>query len=463
MTEQISRSKWFVLGATLGLIALLLWTALSFARFREVVRDLATFEQASSEVRRLDEVLTMSAMMGAATGDLKWQERYDRHVPALDQAIEQAMSIGGANAKAAIAEVATSNQALIAMELEAFRLARSGQASAGLSILQSPRYTAQKLTYARGVHRALSAGRAHAHATERAAFMSLLLVSGVAIIASGAALYFWWRGRLEREAHSARLMLIAKDQQLGEVERANTAKSRFLATMSHELRTPLNAMIGYAELLEEDLGAGGDTQGAQYAERIRRAALNLLELINDVLDFSKIEAGRLGLHLAPCSVNAIVNDVVDLTRHLAAAHSNTVSVSLPDFPDLELDGGRVRQCLLNLVSNALKFTKMGEVHLAVSMTEADGDAFLQFQVADTGVGIAEDQLAALFEPFTQVDNSYTRSQQGTGLGLAITRRLARLMGGDVTVESVLGQGSRFTLRVAVAAGMHSTAPLSLVA
>ncbi len=229
-------------------------------------------------------------------------------------------------------------------------------------------------------------------------------------------------------------------------EEASTAKSQFLANMSHELRTPLNAVIGYAEILEEDLDADGKTEGAADANRIRKAARHLLGLINEVLDLSKIEAGRMELAIGRCDIAQIVADAVEQTRPAAEANGNTIVVTLPDdlAPALA-DGGKLGQCMLNFLSNAAKFTNNGRIDVRVAID----DDTLVFAVEDTGVGIGPDDVKRLFQPFTQVDESFTRRAGGTGLGLVITQRLAELMGGGVTLTSEAGQGSVFTLRVPI--------------
>jgi signal transduction histidine kinase/CheY-like chemotaxis protein len=234
-------------------------------------------------------------------------------------------------------------------------------------------------------------------------------------------------------------------------EEANVAKSQFLAMMSHELRTPLNAVTGYAEILEEDLRADGKKDAAGDAGRIRRAARDLLALINEVLDLSKIEAGRMEVSVERTNMADIVADVVETTAHIAEANGDVVKVEIDtSVGDLMVDGPKVRQCLLNLVSNACKFTNDGVIEIQVRVEDVDGGAILHAVVSDTGVGISPDQAGKLFRPFVQADSSLTRSKGGTGLGLVITRRLAQLMGGEVTMQSALGQGSRFVLTIAAA-------------
>ncbi len=268
-----------------------------------------------------------------------------------------------------------------------------------------------------------------------------------------------WQSRRDRNSI---VRHIGKIQ--SKVEAANNAslaKSQFLATMSHELRTPLNAIIGYAEILEEDLAADSLAVHAQDAGRIRRSARDLLLLINEILDFSKIEAGRMDVHLAPTDISAIVADVVETTAHLATAHRNKVIVELDgEMGEVVTDGQRLRQCLLNLVSNACKFTDDGEVRIRVGFETDHGHQHLVVEVRDTGCGLSEEDARRVFKPFVQADGTLTRSKGGTGLGLVITKRLAELLGGDVSFVSAPNQGSTFTLRIR--AHKVETAPAALI-
>jgi signal transduction histidine kinase len=232
-------------------------------------------------------------------------------------------------------------------------------------------------------------------------------------------------------------------------ETANVAKSQFLANMSHELRTPLNAVIGYAEILEEDLEADGLAQSTQDARKIRSAAKHLLALINEILDLSKIEAGKMELSLVPTCLDSLVDDVHAMTATLAAEKGNELVLDISELGDADTDDTKVRQCLFNLLSNACKFTQNGTVRLE---GRRNGD-MLSFLIQDTGIGMTPEQLTKLFQPFVQADSSTTRKFGGTGLGLTITRELARLMGGDVTVTSIPGVGSTFVLTMKVGAQM----------
>jgi len=227
-------------------------------------------------------------------------------------------------------------------------------------------------------------------------------------------------------------------------EAANRAKSQFLANMSHELRTPLSAVIGYSEMLEEEMEDGGDAGLLGDVRKIQSNARHLLSLINDVLDLSKIEADRMTTYAEDIQVQALAEDVAGTVGNLVVQKGNTLAMDLaPGLGVMHSDQTKLRQCLFNLVSNAAKFTENGRITVRV---RRDGD-WVEFSVADSGIGMTPEQLAGLFERFAQADVSTTRRFGGTGLGLAITRAFCRLLGGDVRVESTYGAGSTFTMRL----------------
>jgi GAF domain-containing protein/CheY-like chemotaxis protein/anti-sigma regulatory factor (Ser/Thr protein kinase) len=235
-----------------------------------------------------------------------------------------------------------------------------------------------------------------------------------------------------------------------QLELADRHKSEFLANMSHELRTPLNAIIGYSEMLQEDAVDLGAEQLTEDLKKINAAGKHLLELINAVLDLSKIEAGRMELYLESFDVAGLVRDIVAVIQPLAAKNANRLEVQCPEAAGtMRADLTKVRQALFNLLSNACKFTDRGTVSLAVAREVVDGQDSMMFRVSDTGIGMSPEQLTRLFEAFSQADAATTRRYGGTGLGLALSRRLCRMMGGDVTVESVAGRGSTFTIRLPV--------------
>lgn len=228
-------------------------------------------------------------------------------------------------------------------------------------------------------------------------------------------------------------------------EQANTAKSRFLATMSHELRTPLNAIIGYAELIEEDAERGPI---AEDAGKVRSSARQLLSVIDVILDLSKLESGAIALEREHVDADAVLEHLRETAPALAAANANTLSIeAAAPLGWAEIDLRRLHQCLMHLVSNAAKFTRNGAIRVSAARDIAEGRVRLSFIVADTGIGIGPEQQARIFEPFEQADGDSDRRYEGAGLGLTLVRRLAQLMGGDVSVESAPGRGSAFTLWV----------------
>ncbi len=227
-------------------------------------------------------------------------------------------------------------------------------------------------------------------------------------------------------------------------EAANRAKSQFLANMSHELRTPLSAVIGYAEMIEEDVGERGDQALLGDVGKIKFNARHLLSLINDVLDLSKIEADRMTTFAETFEVSALLRDVASTAEALVRQKDNTLVLDAAgDLGAMHTDQVKLRQCLFNLVSNAAKFSQSGQITLRAERE----DKVMVFSVADDGIGMSQEQLDRLFERFTQADASTTRKFGGTGLGLAITRAFCRLLGGDITVSSTLGAGSTFTIRL----------------
>jgi signal transduction histidine kinase len=234
-----------------------------------------------------------------------------------------------------------------------------------------------------------------------------------------------------------------KSRQLAE---ASQHKSQFLANMSHELRTPLNAIIGVSEMLREDAEAA--KQDVEPLDRVLGAGRHLLALINDILDLSKIEAGRMELQLEDFVLAPLIDGAVKTIEPLATKNENRVAVSCDAaIGSLHADQMRLRQALLNLMSNANKFTERGTITVDARQAQENDRDWVTIAVADTGIGMTAEQMSKLFQEFSQADASTTRKYGGTGLGLAISKRFCQMMGGDITVESEPGRGSTFRIRL----------------
>lgn len=236
-------------------------------------------------------------------------------------------------------------------------------------------------------------------------------------------------------------------------EEANQMKSDFLANMSHELRTPLNAIIGYSEILQEDAQEIGQPVFVSDLNKIHNAGKHLLQLINDILDLSKIEAGKMDLFIEEFEIENLINDVKTIICPLVEKNQNQFEIQSNLFyKTMRSDVTKLKQILFNLISNAAKFTRNGLITLTVKNYVTDNaQVRIVFLVSDTGIGLTPEQIGKLFENFTQADASTTRKYGGTGLGLAISRRLCQMMGGNITVESVILEGSTFTIDLPVIA------------
>lgn len=245
---------------------------------------------------------------------------------------------------------------------------------------------------------------------------------------------------IERHQDTLKALTNAKD----EAERANGAKSEFLAKMSHELRTPLNAVLGYSEILLEDAELDGRGEQIADLQKISAAGKHLLAMVNDILDISKIEAGKMALHVEAVDLDKLIDEVEATARPLAAKNTNSFVVERDGaLGVMRADATKLRQAVFNLLSNAAKFTQNGQITLAV---KRKGD-WIEIAVADTGIGISREQQQALFSNFTQANSKIAAVYGGTGLGLSLSQNLCRLMGGQIEIESELGKGSRFTIRL----------------
>lgn len=259
-------------------------------------------------------------------------------------------------------------------------------------------------------------------------------------------------GQLARAFEHMANEVVLREQSLSHAkesaEAATQAKSDFLANMSHELRTPLNAIIGYSEMLAEDAGNLSEEDAQTDLYRIQGAGKQLLTLINSVLDLSKIESGRMELFVEEFSISFLVEQVVDVLTPLVNQNGNKLIVHQETDDDaIVADRPKVHQCLLNLLSNANKFTQEGTIALTVKSTIYNNESWVDFIITDTGIGMTPEQQKTVFEAFAQADNSTTRQFGGTGLGLTITKQFTSMMGGEILVESQIDKGSQFTLRL----------------
>ncbi len=253
---------------------------------------------------------------------------------------------------------------------------------------------------------------------------------------------------LSRELEAAEIRERELDEARRLADAANQAKSSFLASMSHELRTPLNAIIGYSEFLVEERGEVDEEESADVMAKIVAAGRHLLGLINDILDLSKIEAGKMELFVERLEVASLIEDVRATIQPLAADRDNRLVFNVADdVGPMHSDATKLRQILLNLLSNAAKFTERGELRLRAHRERRGEDPWVVIEVEDTGIGIPADKLDGLFQSFSQAERSTSSRYGGTGLGLAISKRLCLLMGGDIQAKSELGEGSCFRVEL----------------
>ncbi len=438
-------------------------------RFTTSRSPLIRLQQLRGTILHLDEVLTMSAHMATQTGNPKWRQRYVENEELLLAAINEAVeNAPGLESGAAAEETDAANAALVQMEQESFALVDAGQLSDAQALLNNPDYRQQKEIYRSAMERfdehlefvTIEANRAN---TRRAGFK--VAATCFTVIALGV-IWIWILVLTRRRQAALALsneMLAAQSGRLelarAEAEAATLSKSAFLANMSHETRTPMTAILGYSKLLRDrgDLSLA-PSHRVDAIETIQRNGDHLLHLINDILDMSKIEAGKLVVEQVACSPHQILGEVEQLLkgRIEEAGLDFTIEYTNPVPEHIETDPTRLRQILLNLIGNAVKFTERGTIQLLVRSIETAGRAQLQFDLIDSGIGMTADQAAQLFHPFAQADPTMTRRFGGTGLGLTISKRLAEMLGGDVAIiQSELGAGSHFCITIDAGDVMHA--------
>jgi signal transduction histidine kinase len=297
----------------------------------------------------------------------------------------------------------------------------------------------------------------------REAMQGLGLVSTVAaaLYVTMMALYYakiqTSQGELESEMRQHMATASALRLATIEAERAGAAKAEFLAKMSHELRTPLNAVIGYSQILLEDAKEEGDVESMGDLGKIHNAGQHLLKLVNEILDLSKIEAGKMELDLQETFLADLLNEIITEAEPLARQNGNTILCRIdPSLGSPLCDARKLRNAISQLIDNAVKFTQNGRIELVAEFHPGETTGELVVHVIDTGIGIAKEQLSGLFEKFTVINDSSTSKYGGTGLGLALSDKLCRLMGGEIVVESEVGKGSRFTIRLPLLRGRRKT-------
>jgi signal transduction histidine kinase/ActR/RegA family two-component response regulator len=448
----------------LGLVVLAtLWIAaiahqLS-ARSRRVCAAYAAVQNARCELLRIDLELHAAVRLAAATGDPVWQQRYDATLPRLAQLLQQTLD----DAYEPIDEVSAwrtsdGNERMLEIEQDALAAAHAGDLGAARALVASPEYASLRRDYQSRVddlHRRLVAQ--HDRELERIRARSILAIAIAAVAVAGLAVLGLLLRRSLRAtvAASAQARLLAElntalESARAEALAANQAKSAFLASISHELRTPLTAVLGFAELLA---GSAQDEEDREAIGMIQRNGQHLLSLLNDVLDFSKVEAGKIDLQRERVHPLEVLHEIEAMLTIQARERGVELLFEWagPVPESIETDRLRLRQILTNLAGNAIKFSEQGcEVHvLATIASSGTGDARLAVEVIDSGIGISEEQLARLFQPFVQVAAGPEKRFGGTGLGLVISQRLARLLGGEITVRSEIGKGSIFRLELPV--------------
>lgn len=424
----------------------------------EVVRGVDAVDRAAErstelgrlvgEVRHLDEVLTMSALMGAATGEERWRERYRTHEPALARAIERTRRFE--RAEPGLRLVDRANRELVALEEEAFARVGRDDRQGAMALLRGEPYRREKARYSHGLYLATAAldGEAWELLSDvrnglilEALIAGVLLLGGLLVLRSAIASQRRSAVELSRAREEARASVQAKDQ--------------LVSNVSHEMRTPLNGILGSAELLRST-ELSGEQRELQAA--LQECGSRLVELVDDLLGFAEVETGRVELEKCDLDLRRIVHGVQDLHAPRARKKGvDLVATVAPEVPRVLCgDPLRYRQVLAQLVSNAVEYTDRGEVAVSIEVDRMRaGEVHLRTLVRDTGAGIADDEQHLLFESFRQGDGSTTRRRGGVGLGLALACRLADLMGGGIEVHSTPGKGSTFTFTCRMATPDHA--------
>ncbi len=464
----------FAVILSLMLVALVgLNTWRMYGNFNEVVTTEFELQNLTGKIFYFDEVLTMSARMAAATGDLDWEERYLQFEPQLDRVLAKAIDLAPETAEDNAAETNAANIQLVEMENRAFELVRQGRPEEALQLLLSKKYQFEKQVYAKGINQTVAALETRIKYNINSYRENLFTSSLFSLLNFPILLFAWmtvlgllnWyiqqRKQAEMSLQAAKIQLEKANETLAQrvkertaqleeakdrAEAANRSKDRFLANISHELRTPLNSILGYAQLMirrDRNLSA---TQ-IKNLKTIQKGGTHLLTLINEILDYTKTEVGKIELHPTTVRLTKFVRETVDIVKNSAAEKGLEINYQAKFNSSLaiEADETRLQQVILNLLGNAIKFTDKGKIDLRVStieIIESNSTQKLRFEVIDTGVGISQEKLSTIFAPFEQLGDVKSKAA-GTGLGLAISSQLVQLMGGTLQVKSQVDRGSTF--------------------
>jgi signal transduction histidine kinase len=423
----------------------------AFSEYQSAVADTTRAELLSGRIMLLDEVLTMSARTGAATGEARWVERYETNVPLLSDAIQGMLDLAAdPGVEAMVQRTDAANLALIEMETQALALAQQGRTRQAYALVMSPEYEAQKEIYAAGMNEAIVAVRARFAEQTRNTWWGLKTAAVLSIVGVCLSMGVWMY-IVEQGWHARERLTAALRRERDAASAANAAKSQFLANMSHELRTPLHAIVGYSELMREGAAEQQRVGDAADHDRVLGASRHLLAMIDGLIDLSHAEANDLRVHVAAFEVRPLLEDVVAEYASAAKERGNMLSAHFADDLGVaENDGARMRQCLAHMLSNAVKFTEHGEISVRATRESEAGRHWIVCEVADTGAGIPDERQQRLFAPLSNLGGVTAFAHDGAGVGLSLTHSLAGLLGGSVAVRSAEGEGSVFTLRVPAA-------------